>query len=375
MTEQDQSSSTDGIALIQQIALTNQVNVPWDELKIVLKQRLDQVLESKMLTYTEPTVTNPPAPTAAVSNVPSKENTPQERTEDPDQANASNHIKETAQHQTTHEDTNNQNGSAEQKGREATETASGPSPETKAEAQAEGQGLPEGTAETPTNDTIHNNQGVEANGPTATVVAEPEDTEGLSENGTKMVPMSKDTLLLETPEGYHERINGLLNVFTSPPFTIQRVCELLLNPTEHHANLIKYLRAVEKVLMITSSINEFSNPAYNGPSALDEDTESKKAAVTVNGDYSKAKALDFDLITDTSATSELTDAKEQGAHIEDKDGQDGKLQESAKGAEETTGTSASDMDVDTVVGAAMDGVETDVKVDSETDGGMDVDQP
>jgi hypothetical protein len=127
--------------------------------------------------------------------------------------------------------------------------------------------------------------------------------------------------------------------------------------------------------MITSSISEFSNPAYNGPSALDEDTESKNAAVTVNGDYSKAKALDFDLITDTSTPPELTDAKEQGAHIEDKVGEDDKLQESAKVAEETTGASASDMEVDTVVGAAMDGVETDVKVDSETDGGMDVDQP
>ena len=188
-----------------------------------------------------------------MSNAPSKENTPQEQTEDHDQANASNQIKETGQHQTTHEDTNSQNGSAEQMGREVTETASGPSPETKAEAQAEGQVLPEGTAETP-NDTLHNHQGVvvvDANGPTAKVVAEPEETEVPSENGLKMVPMSKDTLLLETPEAYHERINGLLNVFTSPPFTIQRVCELLLNPTEHHANLIKYLRAVEKVMFPT----------------------------------------------------------------------------------------------------------------------------
>ncbi len=38
-----------------------------------------------------------------------------------------------------------------------------------------------------------------------------------------------------------------------PPFTIQRVCELALNPTSSHKSLGKYLRALQKVLLVTSN--------------------------------------------------------------------------------------------------------------------------
>jgi len=43
----------------------------------------------------------------------------------------------------------------------------------------------------------------------------------------------------------------------SPPFTIQRVCELCLRPREHYHTVGKYLRAVEKSLLVTSSWNDF----------------------------------------------------------------------------------------------------------------------
>jgi len=43
----------------------------------------------------------------------------------------------------------------------------------------------------------------------------------------------------------------------SPPFTIQRVCELCLRPREHYHTVGKYLRAVEKSLLVTSSWNAF----------------------------------------------------------------------------------------------------------------------
>jgi serine/threonine-protein phosphatase 4 regulatory subunit 2 len=42
-----------------------------------------------------------------------------------------------------------------------------------------------------------------------------------------------------------------------PPFTIQRVCELCLRPTEHYKTVGKYLRAVEKSLLVTSSWEAF----------------------------------------------------------------------------------------------------------------------
>lgn len=76
----------------------------------------------------------------------------------------------------------------------------------------------------------------------------------VSEDAANVVPISINTLLLETPQGYHDRIKGLFDAFSSAPFTIQRVCELISSPTEHHTNLIKYLRAVEKVSIFASFV-------------------------------------------------------------------------------------------------------------------------
>jgi serine/threonine-protein phosphatase 4 regulatory subunit 2 len=43
----------------------------------------------------------------------------------------------------------------------------------------------------------------------------------------------------------------------NPPFTIQRVCELCLNPKQHYKSIGKYLRAVEKSLLVTSTWDAF----------------------------------------------------------------------------------------------------------------------
>ncbi|KAG5647200.1 hypothetical protein DXG03_001159 [Asterophora parasitica] len=44
---------------------------------------------------------------------------------------------------------------------------------------------------------------------------------------------------------------------SNPPFTIQRVCELCIHPMKHYASVGKYLRAVEKSLLVTSTWNSF----------------------------------------------------------------------------------------------------------------------
>ncbi|KAI8047238.1 PPP4R2-domain-containing protein [Gilbertella persicaria] len=44
---------------------------------------------------------------------------------------------------------------------------------------------------------------------------------------------------------------------TDCPFTIQRLCELVINPTSYYKMYIKYLRAVEKVLLVTSYWRDF----------------------------------------------------------------------------------------------------------------------
>ncbi|KAG6919926.1 hypothetical protein DXG01_013275 [Tephrocybe rancida] len=44
---------------------------------------------------------------------------------------------------------------------------------------------------------------------------------------------------------------------TNPPFTIQRVCELCIHPRQHYSSVGKYLRAVEKSLLVTSTWHSF----------------------------------------------------------------------------------------------------------------------
>lgn len=53
----------------------------------------------------------------------------------------------------------------------------------------------------------------------------------------------------------------------SPPFTIQRICELCIYPTKQYKTVGKYLRAVEKTLLVTSSWNAFpaEKAADSGP--------------------------------------------------------------------------------------------------------------
>lgn len=46
-------------------------------------------------------------------------------------------------------------------------------------------------------------------------------------------------------------------LFRSPPFTVQRVCELCVEPKKHYNSVGKYLRAVEKSLLVTSTIESF----------------------------------------------------------------------------------------------------------------------
>lgn len=49
-----------------------------------------------------------------------------------------------------------------------------------------------------------------------------------------------------------DRVKGAVLMYNcycvaSAPFTIQRLCELLIEPTKHYKTMEKFLRAVEKV--------------------------------------------------------------------------------------------------------------------------------
>lgn len=56
-------------------------------------------------------------------------------------------------------------------------------------------------------------------------------------------------------EEYEETLDVILNqvhIFDEPPFTIQRVCELLIDPGRHYASTDKYMRALQKNLLVVS---------------------------------------------------------------------------------------------------------------------------
>ncbi|KAG0306469.1 hypothetical protein BGZ98_002349, partial [Dissophora globulifera] len=140
------------------------------------------------------------------------------------------------------------------------------------------------------------------------------------------------------------------------------------------------------VLMITSSINEFSNPAYNGPSALDEDrsAENDRSSTGVNGgDYSGTRSgLDFGLITVASSDKNHQQQQQQLENLADT--KDDENEGKGMDVEKATG-GGSDMDVDTAAvesTSTMDGLESegaedeagDILVGTEGEGGMELDQ-
>ncbi|KAK3824328.1 MAG: hypothetical protein JOS17DRAFT_260916 [Linnemannia elongata] len=448
-------ATADRLDIIRQIALTNQLTISWEDLRKALKVELELVLESNQLTYTASRVTNPL--TTTLTAIPSTTTTTAEdvssiadvtlsgqeqvaageavstgatKASEDDQPHVPEDDQEKQQRLDTH---------AQEATPATTADAADKKPEESVGQVEEGQATSTETIvskdDTPEGAEMKDKKNQDDNDHKNKEKTPEQQEQGqpVSEDAANVVPISINTLLLETPQGYHDRIRGLLDAFSSAPFTIQRVCELISSPTEHHTNLIKYLRAVEKVLMITSSINEFSNPAYNGPSALDEkddETLQHGGDRAVNGDYSQSKNLDFSLISTKRPSSDGSDDEDEdeefgagvSAHannindkeaydavlaevdafeaqfgtgkeklgdeeaVEDEEGEDDQLaleaNDNAAEATTTTATAgdvAEEMDVDDdqiAVGttSTMEGVESESSSETAVERGMEVDQ-
>ncbi|KAJ6455717.1 PPP4R2-domain-containing protein [Mycena sanguinolenta] len=73
-----------------------------------------------------------------------------------------------------------------------------------------------------------------------------------------LLPASVNYMTAEESAEMKESVFALLDQFDSnPPFTIQRVCELCLYPKQNYNSVGKYLRAVEKSLLVTSTYDSF----------------------------------------------------------------------------------------------------------------------
>lgn len=63
----------------------------------------------------------------------------------------------------------------------------------------------------------------------------------------------------DTLEGCYEVLLGYLDNLSNAPFTIQRLCELVLEPQKQYARLDKVVVAIEKILMVVSTVSVCKN--------------------------------------------------------------------------------------------------------------------
>ncbi|KAI9273879.1 PPP4R2-domain-containing protein [Helicostylum pulchrum] len=67
----------------------------------------------------------------------------------------------------------------------------------------------------------------------------------------------KDETAKTMVESLTAKITYSINEHNNCPFTIQRLCELLIEPKKYYKMFVKYLRAIDKVLSVTSYWEDF----------------------------------------------------------------------------------------------------------------------
>ncbi|KAK9759497.1 hypothetical protein K7432_017462 [Basidiobolus ranarum] len=129
-----------------------------------------------------------------------------------------------------------------------------------------------------------------------------------------------NTEINEEIREYQTRIVKALEVFKKdPPFTIQRLCELIVYPKEHHKTLPKYMRALEKVVTVTSTYVDFPinvngeiNESKDNPKEMslvdapEEPVSMESEATTTNDDEPESAANNKDVEESESKSSEST---------------------------------------------------------------------
>lgn len=88
-----------------------------------------------------------------------------------------------------------------------------------------------------------------------------------------------------------------LDSFAAAPFTIQRISELLSDPRKQYSRIDKFMRAVEKTILVVSTVppGRHRSESENGDS-LDS---------ALNGDFATEVNVDIDMEQDASFTKEL----------------------------------------------------------------------
>lgn len=104
-----------------------------------------------------------------------------------------------------------------------------------------------------------------------------------------------------------KRLDDALNSFAEgPPFTLQRLCEILLDARNIYSKLSKLVLALEKNLLVTSTLTISSNP-HTIENATEADRETKSSPVQSNGVEPIASSGDADEVMAEVEETEVED--------------------------------------------------------------------
>ncbi|KAJ5086698.1 hypothetical protein NUU61_008005 [Penicillium alfredii] len=146
--------------------------------------------------------------------------------------------------------------------------------------------------------------------------------------------------------------SSINSLFTEkPPHTIQRLAELVLRPTAHYRTLPAYLRAVDRVVSVTSGADIFPFQTPSGPeTSLNGPLHSNPGGTYLGPDYSHGlgsdESLGGALLTPIPWLTNVSFEAEDSAALEE-------------ASEEILSAQPQDVDVGTTASATMMTVETE----------------
>ncbi|KAJ2494654.1 hypothetical protein GGI11_008755, partial [Coemansia sp. RSA 2049] len=98
-----------------------------------------------------------------------------------------------------------------------------------------------------------------------------------SEVSKDILATEADSLVSREIRDLEDRINYCLQSFDEAPFTIQRIAELLVWPERHYRSAMKFLRAIERVVYVTSTVEDFP-PTSTKPKESSDGTSNDKGS-------------------------------------------------------------------------------------------------
>ncbi|KAK4514598.1 uncharacterized protein ATC70_002197 [Mucor velutinosus] len=126
----------------------------------------------------------------------------------------------------------------------------------------------------------------------------------IMENNIKDENAKKDADVLAA------KISHSINDHSNCPFTIQRLCELVIEPKKYYKMYIKYLRAVEKALLVTSYWEDYDH-SNDKDTTMQETTGSEKLLPLFNNcielephNFTASEPIEQDKINDEKKDDE-----------------------------------------------------------------------